>query len=67
MSTHADRETGPEPPAETAMEPDRDADSAAEESAADASFDAHDSAATFDVGSTVRLPNTVDDGNQYVG
>ena len=64
MSTHIDPAPRHASPVEPTIEPGTD--SASDETSAGESYDAHDAAATFDTGSTVRLPNTVDDENKWV-
>lgn len=68
MSIQTHTENRRASPTETTIEADREVDStAADGSASTPSFDDHASAATFDTASTLRLPNTVDDENKYVG
>lgn len=64
MSAHTHPESRHASPAEPTVE--HDADSTSDEDSPDASSDTHDSPATFDTGSTTRLPNTVDGENKRV-
>lgn len=72
MSTHAPAETRHASPAEPTPETDADTGPDPGSGATDGeetgpdSFDAHDGAATFGA-STHRLPNTVDEENEYAG
>jgi len=66
MSTHTDPAPRHASPAEPTIEADADSPSA-DEPASDRSDDGHAAAAMFDTGSTVRLPNTIDDENAYLG
>ncbi|MCU4802600.1 hypothetical protein OB920_19735 [Halobacteria archaeon HArc-gm2] len=66
MSTHIDPAPRHASPAEPTFESDADPTSD-DESTPNPSYDTHDAAATFDTGSTVRLPNTIDGENKRVG
>ena len=67
MSTHATPEIRHASTTEATDAPETETDATDEEPAPIAPFDAHNSAATFDADDTDRLPNTVDDGNRYLG
>ncbi|SFR96601.1 hypothetical protein SAMN05216559_1656 [Halomicrobium zhouii] len=68
MSTHTDTAPRHASPTEPTLESDAEATPTSDdEPSPNPSYDAHDAAATFDTGSTVRLPNTVDCENKRVG